>query len=67
VTPVATFFKLFWYVAKVVVVFGLLSSDVEFEISLETLCILVELMLFSLQVLALNHPILACFGVLRLL
>jgi len=38
--------KLFWHVAKVVVVFGLLSSDVEFEISLETLCVYVKLMLF---------------------
>jgi hypothetical protein len=38
-------FKLFWHAAKVVV-FGLLSSCVEFEISLETLCICVKLMLF---------------------
>jgi len=38
--------KLFWHVAKVVVVFGLLSSDIEFEISLETLCVYVKLMLF---------------------
>lgn len=63
-TPVASFLKLFWHLAKVVVVFGLLSCDVEFQISLETLCIHVKLMLFSLQVFALNHPILACFGFL---
>jgi len=38
--------KLFWHAAKVVVVFGLLSSDVEFEIYLGTLCMYVNLMLF---------------------
>ena len=63
-TPVANFLKLFWDVAKVVVVFGLLSSDVEFEISVGTLCIHVKLMLFSLQVFALCHPVLACFDFL---
>lgn len=63
-TPVANFLKLFWHVAKVVVVFGLLSSDGEFEISLETFCIHVKLMLLSLLVVALNHPVLACFGFL---
>jgi len=39
------------------------SSDVEFEISLETLCIHVKLIFFLLQIFALN-PILACFGFL---
>jgi hypothetical protein len=44
----------------------LLSSYVEFEISLETLHIHFKLMLFSLQVYALNHPILTCFRFLWL-
>jgi hypothetical protein len=49
-------------VAKVVVALGLLSSDDELEISLETLCIYVKLMLYSSQVFALNNPILTCLG-----
>jgi hypothetical protein len=64
VALVANFLKPFWHVAKVVVVLGLLSSDVEFEISLEMLCIYVKLMLYSLQVFALNNPILTCLGFL---
>jgi hypothetical protein len=51
-------------VAEVVVVLGLLSNDVEFEISLETLCIYVKLMLYSSQVFALNNPFLTCLGFL---
>jgi hypothetical protein len=65
VTPVANFLKLFWHVAEVVLVgLGLLSNDVEFEISLGTLCIHIKLMLFSLHVFALYRPILACFDFL---
>ena len=62
--PVPKLLKLFWHVAEVVVVFGLLSGDVEFEVSLETLCLYVKLMLSSSEAFAFNHLILACLGFL---
>jgi hypothetical protein len=56
--------ELFWHVAKVIVIVGLLADGIEFEISLGTLYSIAKLMLSLSLVFVLNHSVLASVGFL---